>query len=499
MSLLGLEVGTRHCRALVVSEEGSILAEAHRGYPAESVDADGWAVQPLWQAIKATLAEAASGAARDPVQALSVAAMGEAMAPLSFEGYVLEDRLFGAPTVGPSYIQQAESALGRDTLFDLTGHVPGPDYALARIAWLQEQRPELARRIWRFVMVTALVDHLLGGTSACDYSLAGGTLLFEMEQERWSRAIAETCGISRNKLPELARAGQAIGSVAPSLAAELGLKGKVQIILGGRDLACNALGAGVTDVGAALYHLGAGMYLLPVFEAIPLKSLLLRHGLSLEHHVVPGLYTSLLANHAGGRILQWFRDQLAAAEAQQAQRRGFNFYTRLLEEMPSEPTELLALGEFASAGAPPWSGGAIVGLHLDTTRGEVIKALLEGASYAFAVGLDTFEAVGIRVQTLRATGGGARSDPWLQLAADILGRPIERTRVLDATALGAAIIAGVGSQVYANHAEAAEALVRVEARFEPEPKRQRLYRQKLQAYQALRQILRERLPESVAR
>jgi xylulokinase len=494
MSLLGLDVGTRHCRALIVSEDGSILAEARRSYPAESVSPEGWTVQPLWQAIRATLAEAASGAARDPVQALSVAAMGEAIAPLSFEGSVLEDRLLGASPGGATYVQQAEGALGRDTLFDLTGHVPGPDYALARIAWLQEQRPELARRVWRFVTVAGLVDHLLGGTSACDHSLAGGTLLFDMEQERWSRAIAEACDIGRNKLPELAPAGQAIGSIAPSLAAELGFKGKVQIILGGRDLACNALGAGVIGAGAALYHLGAGMYLLPVFEAIPLKNLLLRHGLSLEHHVVPGLFSSLLVNPAGGRILQWFRDQLAAAEAQQAQRRGFSFYTRLLEEMPAEPTDLLALGDFASPGAKPWSGGAIVGLRMDTTRGEVVKALLEGASYAFAVGLDTFERVGIRVHALRVTGGGARSDPWLQLAADILGRPIERTRVLDATALGAAIIAGVGSQVYANHAEATEALVQVEARFEPDPKRQRLYRQKLQAYQALRQMLQEGLP-----
>jgi xylulokinase len=498
MSLLGLDVGERHCRALIISENGDILAEAHRNYPAESVGAESWAVQPLWQAIKATLAEAANGVAGDPVQALSVAAMGEAIAPLSFEGYVLEDRLLGPAEADATYVQRMESALGRDRIFDITGHVPGPAYALTRIVSLQEQRPDLARRVWRFVTVVGLVDHLLGGTSACDYSLADGTLLFEMEQERWSRAIAEASGIGRNKLPELAPAGQAIGSVAPSLAAELGFKGRVQIILGGRDLACNALGAGVIEAGAALYHVGAGMYLLPVFEALPLKSLLLPHDLSLEHHVVPGLYTSLLANQSGGRILQWFRDQLAAAEAQQAQRRGFNFYTRLLEEMPAEPTELLALGEFTSAGEAPWSGGAIMGLHLDTTRGEVVKALIEGATYAFAAGLEAFEGVGIRVQTLRVTGGGARSDPWLQLAADILGRPLERTRVLDATALGAAMIAGVGSQVYANYTEATEALVRVEARFEPEPKRQRLYQQKLEAYQALRQLLRERSSETAS-
>ncbi len=128
---------------------------------------------------------------------------------------------------------------------------------------------------------------------------------------------------------------------------------------------------------------------------------------------------------------------------------------------------------------------SIAGLRLDTTRGEILRALLEGVTYYFAEGQETLEEIGIPVHLYRATGGGARSSAWLQLTADILGVPVERTRVLKPAPLGAAIVAGVGCGDYASHEEAVEVQVRVRDRFEPDAQKQARYREQVARYRAL--------------
>ena len=492
MSLMGLAIGTGQCRATVVAHDGAVLSRAHQNYDPQGLSQNVLDVQSLWRAVRATISRASSEAKHDPVTALSVASMAAAITPLSAEGRALGGCYLGSPERGAQGLAEIEGALGRERLFDITGRVPSPMDALPQLLWLCRQNPQLFRNTWRFVLTTGLIDHLLGGTSACDHTLADGTLLFDSQQKRWSRSIAETCGALRFKLPELAPAGQAVGTVEPALASQLGLGNRVQIILGARDLVCGALGAGVLKKGMALYHLGGTMYLMPTFQALPLRQLMFGQGLSVEHHVVADRFVTLLENRSGGSVLQWVRDQIAATEAHLAQKRGYNIYTRLLQEMPDAPTDLQVIPDFGPSGPPRFSTGshgAIVGLRLSTTRGEVVKALLEGATYYFAAGLGLLEKAGIRVERLRVSGGGAHSDAWLQLVADIMGVPVERTTSYDTTSLGAAMIAGVGSGVYQGYEDAAEALVSVSGETNPDPHRQAIYRDKVQENDKIYRLL----------
>ena len=160
--------------------------------------------------------------------------------------------------------------------------------------------------------------------------------------------------------------------------------------------------------------------------------------------------------------------------------------------MPGEPTKLMVLprSENQTPGTER-SGmvGGILGLNLDTTRGAIIQSLLEAMAYFFAVGRDTLEQTGMRVERCRATGGGARSAVWLQLSADVLGVPIERTRFTHPAALGAAMIAGVGAGTYGSYAEATRAQVKIDHVFAPNEQRHELYEKKVGEYKRLRQLL----------
>jgi len=490
MSLLGIHVGTTSCRAIAVALDGTVLGRAFSGYSV-SEGPDGAReldVREVWAAVRDVIRKVAQQTREDPIRALSVTTMGEAITPLSAEGQILDRCILGSDPRGADYVEEIERQVGLGFLFDRTGRIPSRAHSMGKLCWIRDHRPRLFQSTWRFVLGSGLVAHLLGGSTTCDYSLAGGTLVYDINQKRWSHQVLGACNLPAFKLPDLAPAGKAIGTVAPGTARDIGLPANVQLILGGHDFCCSALGAGVIDSGMAVYNIGSSMHLAPVFQAIPLTSLMLQCGLTMEAHVVPERFLSHVYNRAGGQVLRWFRDKLAPLEKREAKRRGSNVYTTLLAEMPDEPTRMMVLPQAAESGAPHYDSrnfGAALGFDLRATRGEVIKALLEGITYPFLEGRALFEQVGMRMQVCRAMGGGARSDPWLQLSADILGIPVERNAMVDPGPLGAAIVAGVGSEAYAGYSEAVDALVRVLERFEPDATRHDAYRNKLARYREL--------------
>ncbi len=490
MSLMGVEIGSTGCKAAVYTLEGVPRAQAARAYEPRS-RRDGMReidTREVWAAIRDVIARAAAQSSTDPVQALSVASLSEAVTAISPDGLPLSQCLLGCDRASQPYLQAVRDKLGDQRLFDLTGQVAGPACVLNTVGYIRDKQPELYANAWRLLPWSSLACALLGGRVLCDYSIASRSLLFDMRQRRWARPILDVLGVSETKLPDLAPGGTPAGTLSPALARELGLSPRVRLIVGGHSPCCTALGAGVVRPELALYELGLSLRMAVTFAALPLTSMLLARGLSLGYHVLPELYLSLVYTASGGSLLKWFRDQLAAAEARDAQRRGTSYYDELLAEMPDEPTSLIALPHWAPPGPPlldPKASGAILGLRLETTRGEMLKALLEGMSYYMAQGMAHYQDMGLRIEWLRATGGGARSATWLQLSVDVLGVPAELPEVTDATTLGAALLAGLGSGAYGNAAEAVRAAVRIRRRLEPNAARHAKYRSMLQRYAEL--------------
>lgn len=486
MSLLGIDVGTTGCKAVALSADGKILGIAHREYNVIRPQ-PGWAEldsRLVWAHILDTIREVVPNTVRDPIVSLSVSSMGEAMTPVSRDGQILGNCLLGFDTRGGDTLEKL-SGIDPVTFFARSGTLPTTIYGGPKLVWLKDHRPALFEQAYKFLGWADLVAFLLGGEPVMDFSLANRIMFFDVRRQQWSPETLDFVGMPADKLPELAQAGRPVGTVSDGIAQGLGLLKGVRIVVGAHDQCTSALGAGVIRTGQAAYGLGTYIAIVPTYNTIPPADIMVKARMNVEHHALPGLYISILYNLTGGALLKWFRDNFAPLERAAAQVRGKDVYDELLAEMPAEPTHLMVLPHFAPTGPPYYDEhpiGLIAGLTLETTRGEFIKGLLEGVTYYFRAGLESVAAAGISIQEYRVTGGGARSDAWLQIKADILGKPLIRPRITEAGALGAAILAGLGAGVYASARQAVDALITLDRTFEPDPVRQRQYDERFSKY-----------------
>jgi xylulokinase len=497
MSLLGIDVGTTGCKAGLMDSDGKLLALAYREYNILHPQ-PGWAefdTRVVWGKVKEVIAEATRAGSLDPVKAMCVTSCGEAMAPVSSNRQILGNCILGMDHRGQEYSQAAGQALGLERIHQINGNILGVAYSAPKLAWLHDHDPELFNRTERFLLLSGLVGYLLGGAPVTDPSLANRTLLFDLHNGDWSPELLQAFDLPRNKLPDLVSPGQITGVVSPVLAEELGLPRDVKIVAGGHDQCCTALGVGVTRPGQATYSIGTFICVTPVHCLQPDRALL-ENGMNVEHHILPGLFVSFLYNLSGGALLRWARDTFARLEKIELASQNQDVYETLLAEMPAEPTQLMVLPHFGPCGPPTFetdTSGVILGLKLETSRGELIKGLLEGMTYYFKEGIDLIAQAGIRITEYRATGGGSRSNAWLQITADILGQPISQVAVSECGVIGAAILAGVGIGEFSSAAETANRIVRVTRCFEPTPGLQAQYAERMKIYKQLLPLLRNSL------
>ena len=490
MSLLGIDVGTSACKAVAFDLTGLALATATREYPLQT-PAPGWLeldANTVWDAVKATVREVNASLA-DPVSALAVSSQGEAVTPVGMDGAVLAGSpvTFDARAVEQS--AQLEAAVGREQLGQTTGQPPHPMFTIAKLKWWADHDPELVCKTWKFLCFGDLISWRLGGEAAIDFSMAARTMAFDIHASRWSSEVLAAAGIPPEKLASPIPAGTPIGTVDARLARELGFTGGPTIVAGGHDQPCGARGAGATSPGEAMLAIGTTVCMAPVFTR-PVERLLAL-GYPCYPHVVPGRWITLAGNFTGGSLLRWFRDTLGEPEVTCAHTRGQDVYDLFTQQAGDNPSSLLALPHFAGSGAPtndPLSKGAIIGLEFSTTRGQIIRALLEGVMFEMAVNRETLARAEVDVTQAVAIGGGARSDRWLGIAADILGMPIRRSLQTEAACWGAAGLAGEGTGLLPADVETSD---HSEARiFLPDPERSRYYRDRLAVYRELYGALR---------
>lgn len=473
MSFLGIDAGTTGCKTCAFREDGALLASAYREYDFR-VPEPGWAeldARAVWKGIKDCIAQVSAACVKDPITALSVSSLGEAMVPVSRDREILGPSLLNFDKRGAEFVDDLGQRLDNYRLYRINGNTLGNHYALTKLLWLQTHRPELWERTHKFLLWGGFVSHMLGADPVTDYSLANRTLMFDVDAETWSSELLAWAGIDEAKLPDTVASGTVIGEVSKSMAEELGLSPAAAIVAGAHDQCGNAVGAGVLGPGNALLGMGTFLCAAPVFEQRREPGAMIPHGLNTEHHAAPGRFVTFIYNQ-GGCLLKWYRDTFAAAEHRAAAETGEDVYPRLLEEMPDRPSNVTVLPHFSTTGPPEFvadSSGVMTGLRLDTSRGEILRGILEGSLFYLRECLERAREAGIGVDQFRAVGGGSKSDTWLQMTADILNTPLVRPKQTEAGALGAAMLAAVGTRAFASLEEAAEALVEADRDFEPVP------------------------------
>ncbi len=489
MSLLGIDIGTSGCKAGVFADDGHLVALAYEEYDYQRTSPGQAELDTLkvWQLIKQTIRKAAATSAAEPIQALCVSSLGEAVVPVTADRRILGPSLLNFDMRGTEYVSRLKNAIPVERAYRINGNPLGSQYTFAKLMWIKEHQPELYRKTSFFLHWSGFVSFMLGAEARVDYSLANRALLFDIGQCDWSNELLEQTRLDREKLPATVPSGRVIGTVGGSIASELGLPAGIPIVSGGHDQCCNGVGCGVITPGQAMYGMGTYLCMMPVFAHRPKESMMLERGLNTEHHAVPGLYVSFIYNQ-GGALVKWYRDTFARLERQQANASNQDIYSLLLAEMPERPSQVLVLPHFTATGPPQFidnSCGVITGLKLETTRGEILKGLIEATTFYLRECFENLPETGIEITNFRAVGGGSKSDAWVQICANILGRPIMRPRITEAGVLGAAILAGTGSGVFRSLEEGVKAMVHSDRTFLPDPLKQRQYDDRFIQYQRL--------------
>ena len=495
MSLLGIDIGTTMCKAAAFDADGCCLASASREYPTLHPRPE-WAEldsRDVWDKTKQVIAEVASSTRKNPITALSVSSLGEALVPLSKDRRILGRSIRSTDMRGVEYAEALEKHFGRQAFYRINANLIGPHFSLPKLLWLRDHEPRYFRSIDLFLPWGDAIGFLLGGDAVTVNSLASRTLLFDLFHNDWSEEILAWSGMDRQKFAPIASAGMPLGTVSDAIAAEIGLPRGVIIVTGGHDQCCNALGCGCIQTGQAVCGIGTYECITPVFGPVTEPLSMFDENLNMEHHVLPDLYVAFLYNHAGS-LVKWFRDTFAMAEM----RAGGDVYGLLNAEIPADPTRILVLPHFDPPQWPrfiPDTTGAILGLKSSATRGEILKGIFESISLYFVPALDALIRMGINLTEIVASGGGAKSDAWLQIKADIFGIPVIRLRTIEGGLAGTAMLAGMATRLFHSAKEAAEHFVHKETVFEPDTVRHAFYREKNALFQRVYPSLRDLLKD----
>jgi xylulokinase len=494
MSLLGLDIGTTGCKAIIFSPDGKILGQAAHEYSI-STPRIGWAEQDAEQAFafaKQSLRQAAAIAKTDPPTAMAISCQGEAVVPVNAQGRALRPCILGMDTRTTSENRQLEEWFGAEFLFTHTGMPMHTINTLPKLMWLQKNEPKTWASAHQFLLYEDFIIRKLCGKAFISHCLASRTQMYDLHAGGWMGDVLQKCLIDKKRLAQLAPKNGEIAVILPQIADDLGLPRGIKIFAGGHDQACAALGAGVIDAGKAMVSTGTAEVVEVVMKNPVLDAKLRASGISVYRHVVPNRFLAMTLNHSGGLSLRWFRDNFGQDEMQQATAGGSDAYDLLLRDAPSGPTDLFILPHFAGSGTPtldPASRGAILGMTFSTRKSEVVKAILEGLTFELRQNLDLLRSSGISIDTLHAVGGGAKNANWLQMKADICHATIHRPRLTEAACLGAALLAGVGSGVYDDFPSALDQVFAIERTFSPEPTNSMRYETRYIIYQQIYPLL----------
>lgn len=498
MALIGLDIGTTGCKASLFTADGRFLGKVGSEYAFDQPH-PGWAeqdIEKVWVLAQQALANVISTTGERSIEAIGLSVHGEAVTAVDREGRALRPLILGMDTRTVSQNDWLVQRFGAETLFEWTGMPVHTINTLPKLIWIKQNEPEIWQEASSFMMVEDFLINKMCGQAAISKCLASRTQLYNLRQNGWSQEILAAIGLEPARLSQVVPSGTVVEKMQQGLSENLGFMRPPLVVTGGHDQACGALGIGLAKPGLAMVSTGTAEVVEITLSSPLVNRTLFDSNVSVYAHVVPGLYLAMTLNHSGGLLLRWFRDTLCESVLDRANQGGVDSYDLILQDTSPGPTDLLVLPHFAGSGSP-WfdtkSKGAILGLTFSTKRADLAKAILEGLTYELRVNLDLLRTGGVQVETLRAIGGGAKSDLWLQIKADITGIPVAAPVITEAAGFGAAILAGVGAGIFSDAAQASESFLRLRKEFQPQLVSQRLYDERFalycQVYPAIKGIL----------
>ncbi len=488
MYLLGIDLGTSGVKALLMDAAGKVVASASESYPL-------YTPQPLWaeqdpndwwnatcRAIRCLLTD--SGVPSASIRGVGLSGQMHGSVFLDERGESIRPALLWCDQRTAAECAWITERVGERTVLETTLNPVLTGFQAGKIIWLRNHEPENYARVRQVLLPKDFIRYRLTGASATEVSDASGTALFDVPRRDWAYALLDTLELPRAWFPKVYESPELTGRVSAQAAQATGLAEGTPVVGGAGDQAAGAVGVGVVQTGRASVSIGTSGVVFAHLDAPQVDAQYRTHTFC---HAVPGAWHVMGVMLMAGGAFQWYRETFAPETD----------YDTLVQEAEttSAGAEDLLFAPYLSGERTPYpdpqARGAFVGLTLAHKRAHCTRAVLEGVACGLRDSLEILKAMGVPLNELRLTGGGAKSPLWRQILASVFGQTVHPLQAEEGPAYGVALLAGVGAGVWQTVPEACAATVQLAEQTEPHPEQVATYETVYARYRRLYPALRE--------
>lgn len=488
MYYIGIDLGTSAMKLLLMDEKGEIYRTVTEEYPL-SFPHPGWSEQEPadWiRALKTGLSDLLEGYDASQVRAIGSGGQMHGLVALDENDEIIRPAILWNDGRTDRETEYLNSAIGKEVLSEATGNIAFAGFTAPKLLWMRENEPELFEKIDKIMLPKDYINYVLTGKHATDYSDASGMLLLDVKNRAWSDRMKDLCGLREEQLAGLFESYEPIGSLKPELAAELGLPETVLVAAGAGDNAAAAVGTGVLKEGTCSISIGTSGTVFIACDAFctdPQNSLhAFAHADGRWHLMGCMLSADSCNNWFMKDILHTdnFSEEQAGITDEMLGRNRVYFLPYLMgERSPINDTD---------------ARSCFVGMSLDTSRQDMVLAVLEGVAFAIRDSLEAAKAMGVSIQSARVSGGGFKSPLWRKIFADVLNISLEVVASEQGPGMGGAMLAMTADGIFSSVEEAAESLVHVSEVIEPDPVIAARYENKYAVWHSIYPALKEVFP-----
>ena len=477
MYFIGIDLGTSACKLLLVDEAGAIVNEVTHEYPL-IFPHPGWSEQKpedWWSAVVTGVPELLRGFDAELVAGIGSGGQMHGLVALDAADHVIRPAILWNDGRTFKEVDYLNNTIGKDKLSRLTANIAFAGFTAPKLLWMRENEPENFKKIAKIMLPKDYLTYRLTGVHACDYSDASGMLLLDVQHKCWSKEMLEICHITEAQLPKLYESWQVVGNLKAEVAKELGFSEDVKVVAGAGDNAAAAVGTGTVGDGRCNISLGTSgtIFISSANFGVDKNNALHSFAHADGHYHLMGCMLSAASCN------KWWAEEILhtddfAAEQKDITKLGENhvFYLPYL------------MGE-RSPHNDPYARATFTGMTMDTTRADMMQAVLEGVVFALRDSLEVAKSLGIKIERTKICGGGAKSPLWRKMIANIMNLKVDIIESEEGPALGGAILAAVGCGEYESVEAAADKLVKIVDTVEPEAELVEKYEKR---YQEFRQI-----------
>lgn len=508
MHLIGIDVGTGGSRAVLIDTAGKIVASATVEHKPFISIQTGWAEQDprdWWRASAAAIRSAIekSAISADEIEAVGLSGQMHGAVLLDAADEVLRLAIIWCDQRSAEQCSHLTASVGSSRLIELTCNPALTGFTLPKLLWVRDHEPETWQRVRSVLLPKDYVRFRLTGEKATDVADASGTLLLNVSARRWSSEMIEAAEINDSVLPRVYESQEITGSISEKAAEETGLRAGTPVIAGAGDQAAGAVGLGIVRPGMISATIGTSGV---VFAATNTPALDPQGRVHTFCHAVPERWHVMGVTQGAGLSLRWFRDQFGVLSTDFAEGDPYDSLMAEAARVSPGANGLLWAPYLMGERTPhldPDARAALVGLTASHTRAHVVRAILEGVAFSLKDSFEILKELNVPCETIRLGGGGARSELWRQIQADVYGHEVETVAAEEGAAYGVALLAGVAAGAWASVDAACDAVIRTNTRLQPDPHAveifHRQYRKYVAIYPQLRSILNTEGPHATSK